>query len=231
MADPDPAEQTEQTEQDPRNNGGGAMITVGFAMLGLVYGWVGAAVLWYRGAGLVRALAIAGVWSALTIIGVLVFIGRRSGRGSGAPARGTAVRAAGLVHLSLLVAVVAVVVAWPLIRTADWGTAGERVPSPGRDYVAVTYDWSAMIDPGWNIAVERIDGSDRQWFWRGTEHPVPAEVRFAGENRIEVVDDVGVVWVVDIDPETLEPSDRYCTNTSYCHQWPWDQYTKSSPAE
>lgn len=229
MVDGDVAQGPEVAAAGRRPNG--ALITVGFALLCLVYGWLGAVVLWYSGAGLIRALAIAGVWAAVTVIGVLVFISRRTDRdGSGTVEPGTTSRAAGLVHGSLAMAVVVAVLAWPLIRTADWGTPGERVTSPDGRFVAVTYDWSAMIDPGWNIAVERADGDGREWFWRGTEHPEPVEVRFAGEHRIEVVDGAGVVWAVEFDPETLEPSDRYCTNTSYCHQWPWDRYTRTDPA-
>lgn len=210
----------------------GPVATVGLALLCVVYAWVGAAVLWYQGAGLVRALVLAGAWAGVTIIATIVFLGRQRSPGdeNARSRRVGPVRAAALVHLSLLVAAGAAVVAWPLIRSADWGEPGDRVTSPDGRLVAVTYEWTAMIDPGWNIAVERVDGSGRQWFWRGTEHPAPTEVRFLDAHRVEVVDDVGQAWVVDLDPETLEPSERYCTNTSYCYQWPWDGYTRTTPA-
>jgi hypothetical protein len=196
---------------------------VGLSVLCFVYGWVGAAVAWFQGAGPLRALLLAGGWATITVVATLVFLDRRGSR------RGATLRAVGLVHASALVAVSAAVLAWPLIRTADWGEPGDRVVSDDGRYAVVTYEWSAMVDPGWNIAVERPDGSGRQWIWRGTEHPVPTEVRFAGPTSIEVVDDTGAVWSVDFDPDSLEPSDRYCTNVAYCYQWPWDGYTRTAP--
>lgn len=214
---------TVQTEEGQGGGGGGGpFVLVGLCVLCVVYAWVGAGVLWFEGSGLLRALVLAGGWAMATVLAMVLVHRRRTGRAA-------TVAAALVVHASALVTVVAVVLAWSWVRSADWGDAGERVRSPDGRFEVVTYDWQAMIDPGWNLAVERVDGDGREWFWRGTESPAPAEVRFTGPTSIEVVDDHGGVWTVEFDPETLEPSERYCTRPEYCHQWPWDEYTSSEP--
>ncbi|WP_421121564.1 hypothetical protein ACE2AJ_09365 [Aquihabitans daechungensis] len=35
----------------------------------------------------------------------------------------------------------------------------------------MTYEWSAMIDPGWNLAIQRVGEDNRVWFWRSAELP------------------------------------------------------------
>lgn len=120
-----------------------------------------------------------------------------------------------------------------VMRSADasWGDEGERIASPTGEFEVVTYEWSAMIDPGWNLAIERVGGDDdeREWFWRSAEMPVPKEIRFTGPTSIEVVDDLGRTYPVEFDPETLEPDERYCANLAYCTSAPWDGYTRSKP--
>ena len=101
--------------------------------------------------------------------------------------------------------------------------------SPDGRLEVVTYDWSAMIDPGWTMVVERVDGGDREWFWLGAESPAPVEVRFVAPTGIEVQDDYGQVWALTFDPDTLEPSERYCSRPEYCWRWPYTEYTRSSP--
>lgn len=110
-----------------------------------------------------------------------------------------------------------------------WGTEGDRVASPTGEFEVVTYEWSAMIDPGWNLAIERADGEGREWFWRSAEMPAPRAIRFTGPTTVQVTDDLDRVYEVEFDPETLEPSDRFCANPSYCHGSPWDTFTAHTP--
>lgn len=112
---------------------------------------------------------------------------------------------------------------------ADWGTPTLRVASPTGEFEVVQYEFNAMIDPGWNLAIESVDGDDREWFWRSVESPAPIAITFVGPTTIEVVDDFGGRFRIDFDPDSLEPSDRYCLNTSYCYSNPWDDYTRDAP--
>lgn len=113
--------------------------------------------------------------------------------------------------------------------SADWGTVSQRIASPTGEYEVVRYEASAMIDPVWVLAIERVDGSNREWFWRSVEYRNPKVVRFTGPLSIEVVDDGGDTYSVDFDEDSLEPSDRFCLNASYCGGYPWDDYTRTGP--
>lgn len=110
----------------------------------------------------------------------------------------------------------------------DWGSPTRRVASPTGEYEVVQYEWTAVIDPAWNLAIERVDGDGREWFWRSVEGPAPETIRFVGPTSIEVVDQSGAVYRVDFDPNTLEPTERYCLNPGYCYANPWDNYTRDS---
>ena len=135
------------------------------------------------------------------------------------------------IHAGLAVVVVGVaaglLVGW-LFR-ADWGTATRRMASPTGEFEVVQYEWTAVIDPAWNLAIERVDSDDREWFWRSVEGPGPASIAFVAPTTIEVVDHYGGRYLVDFDPSTLEPSDRYCLRPEYCYQHPWDDYTREAP--
>jgi hypothetical protein len=111
----------------------------------------------------------------------------------------------------------------------DWGTPTRRVASPTGEFEVVQYEWTAVIDPAWNLAVERVEGDGREWFWRSVEGPGPATITFVAPTTIEVVDEYGGRFLVDFDPTTLEPSERYCLRPEYCYSRPWDGYTRESP--
>ncbi len=110
----------------------------------------------------------------------------------------------------------------------DWGTRADRIASPTGEFEVVQYEWAAMIDPGWNLAIERVDTGEREWFWRSTEHPAPTSIRFTGTHSIEVTDADGQVYRVDFDSGSLVPSDRYCLDPGYCSDAPWNDYTRTS---
>ena len=110
-----------------------------------------------------------------------------------------------------------------------WGTPTDRVASPTGEYEIVTYEWTAMIDPGWNLAITRVGDDQREWFWRSTEMPRPKAIRFTGPTSIEVTDDLGQKYRVDFDPRSLEPSDRFCLRPEYCSDPPWNGYTRDAP--
>jgi hypothetical protein len=111
----------------------------------------------------------------------------------------------------------------------DWGSVTERVASPTGEFEVVQYEFTAVIDPGWTLAIEQVDGDRREWFWRSVEGPGPESIRFSADTTIEVIDRRGGRYTVDFDPKTLEPSDRYCLNKSYCYEDPWDDFTRTSP--
>jgi hypothetical protein len=207
-----------------RGAGGRALKVVGVALLCAVYGIVGAGLLWLAGASLIRAVLVAGAGTAVTIAVAMVLLRRLRDR------RAPTLVTLAAVHLLGLVLVVGTVAALPVLRVADFGDPGDRVVSPDGRFEVVTYDWSAMIDPGWTMVVERVDGGDREWFWLGAESPAPVEVRFVDPTGIEVRDDYGQVWALTFDPDTLEPSERYCVRPEYCWRWPYTQYTLTSPA-
>lgn len=62
--------------------------------------------------------------------------------------------------LAIAVAVIVVLVGLLALRSAQgtWGSPAERVASPTGEYEVVQYEWTAMIDPGWNLAIERVGG-------------------------------------------------------------------------
>ncbi len=124
---------------------------------------------------------------------------------------------------------VAAVVVVGRLGQPEWGTPGDRVLSPTGDYQVVTYEWTAMIDGAWNLAIERVDGEGREWFWRSVEMPRPRKVRFTGPTTVEVVDDLDQTYRIRFDPETLEPTDRFCPTPAYCTDGPWDAYTREGP--
>jgi hypothetical protein len=111
----------------------------------------------------------------------------------------------------------------------DWGTPTRRVASPTGEFEVVQFEWTAVIDPAWNLAIERVEGGDREWFWRSVEGPAPETITFVGPTEIEVVDSSGAHYRVEFDPSSLEPSDRYCLRPEYCYSHPWDDYTRASP--
>lgn len=119
--------------------------------------------------------------------------------------------------------------AWWWFLRVDFGNPTRRVASPTGEYEVVQYEFSAMIDPGWNLAIERVDGDGRQWFWRSVESPGPDTIRFTGPTSIEVVDTYGGVYQLRFDPRTLRPSERFCLRPEYCYSGPWDGYTKDAP--
>lgn len=207
--------------------GGGArqaLKLVGVALLCVVYGIAGAGLLWRAGVPLIRSVLVAGVGAALTIAVAMLVHQRLRGRRSPALVTLTAV------HLLGLVLVMGAVAMLPVLRVADFGDARGRVVAPDGRFEVVTYEFSAMIDPGWTLTIERADGGGREWFWYGVEGPAPVEVRFVEPTAIEVHDDHGRVWALTFDPDTLEPSDRYCTRPEYCWRWPFTQYTRTAPA-
>lgn len=112
---------------------------------------------------------------------------------------------------------------------SNWDNPTKRVTSPTGEFQVVQYEWDAMIDPGWNLAIERVDGEGREWFWRSAEMPVPKAIRFTGPTTVEVTDDLDQVYRVEFDPATLEPSDRFCPRPEYCSHAPWDAYTSAAP--
>lgn len=127
-----------------------------------------------------------------------------------------------------IVGVLVALVAW-WSSASSWGTATERTASPSGEYEIVQYEWDGIIDGGWTLAIERVDGTEREWFWRSFELPRPTEVRFTGPTAIEVTDDLEQVYRITFDPATLEPSDRYCPNPTYCTDAPWDAFTAEGP--
>lgn len=120
------------------------------------------------------------------------------------------------------------VLVWWFFRS-DYGDPTVRVASPTGEYEVVQYEFSAMIDPGWNLAIERIDGDGREWFWRSVEGPAPEVVRFSGPTSVELIDEYGDVYRMDFDPDSLKPLERFCLRPEYCHSAPWDGYTRNSP--
>jgi hypothetical protein len=138
-------------------------------------------------------------------------------------------RVAALVGVALVVVGGVVAVAVTRSSAPHWGTPTDRVASPSGEYEVVTYEWSATIDPGWTLAVERVGSEEREWFWRNTEDPAPKAIRFTGPTSIEVTDSWDRVYQLDFDPNTLEPSDRFCLRTEYCSDAPWAGYTRESP--
>lgn len=138
-------------------------------------------------------------------------------------------RVAALVAVGVVVVGVLTAVAVAQFSGPYWGTPADRVASPTGEYEVVTYEWSAMIDPGWNLAIQRVGNEDREWFWRAAEIPALKSVRFTGPTSIEVTDDMDRVYRIDFDPTSLEPSDRYCLNVVYCSDAPWNGYTRSGP--
>ena len=93
----------------------------------------------------------------------------------------------------------------------------------------VQYEFSAMVDPGWNLVIERVDGDGREWFWRSVEYRAPETIRFSGPTSVEVVDEEGSVYRMQFDPDSLEPTERYCLRPEYCYSHPWDDYTRDAP--
>lgn len=134
-----------------------------------------------------------------------------------------------IVGVGGLAALVGVVVVATHPTETSWGTPTDRVVSPTGAYEVVVYEWSAMIDPGWTLAVERVDGEGREWFWRSAELPAFRSVRFVDATTIEVTDDLDQTYRVHVDPTTLEPSDRYCPRPEYCWADPWSGYTSEGP--
>ena len=130
---------------------------------------------------------------------------------------------AGIVGVSLVLLVGVVLWWWP--ARDEYGTATRRVASPSGEFEIVQYEFVAMIDPGWNLIVERIGTDEREWFWRSVESPAPDIIRFTGPTSVEVVDEQGRVHQVRFDPDTLEPTDRICLRPEYCWNEPWDEFT------
>lgn len=131
--------------------------------------------------------------------------------------------------VALLVAVLVGVAVWWFFFRPDFGDPTLRVASPTGEFEVVQYEFSAMIDPGWNLAIERVDGDGREWFWRSIEGPGPEEIRFSGPTSVEVTDEYGDVYEIDFDPASLKPSERFCLRPEYCHSAPWDGYTRVGP--
>lgn len=118
-------------------------------------------------------------------------------------------------------------VGWIVLTRVDFGNPTRRVASPTGEYEVVEYEFSAMIDTGWNLAIERVDGDGRQWFWRSVEGPAPENIRFTGPTSVEVTIERGAGrYEIDFDPDSLEPSRRFCLNTEYCQDDPWNDYTR-----
>ncbi len=117
---------------------------------------------------------------------------------------------------------------WWFFLRVDFGSPTRRVTSPTGEYEIVQYEFSATVDPGWNLTIERVDGDEREWFWRSVEHWAPDSIRFTGPTSVEVVDEVGGVYRVEFDPETMEPTERYCLRPEYCYRHPWDDYTQDA---
>lgn len=137
-------------------------------------------------------------------------------------------RVAALVAVAVVVVGVTTAVVVTRSSAQSWGTPTDRVASESGEYEVVTYEWSAMIDPGWTIALQRVGGDQREWFWRNTEDPAPKAIRFTGPTSIEVTDSWDQVYRVDFEPNSLEPSDRFCLRTEYCSDAPWSSYTRES---
>lgn len=114
---------------------------------------------------------------------------------------------------------------WAFLRTA-WGDVTRRIASPTGDYEVVQYEFSAMIDTGWNLAIERTNGGGRQWFWHSVEGPAPEAITFTGPTSVEVTTDSGGVFEMEFDPDSLEPNRRFCLNPEYCRDDPWNDYTR-----
>jgi len=121
------------------------------------------------------------------------------------------------------------VLAWWFFLRVDFGNPTRRVASPTGEYEVVQYEFSAVIDPGWNLAIERVNGDRREWFWRSVEGPGPESIRFSGPTSIELIDEYGGVYRLRFNPDTLEPSDRFCLRPEYCYSAPWDGYTQDAP--
>lgn len=132
-----------------------------------------------------------------------------------------------MIAAAVIVSLVGFLVWWFL--QVDWGSPSRRVASPTGEYEVVQYEFSAMIDPGWNLAIERVDGDGREWFWRSVEHWAPEIIRFSGPTAVEVIDEDGGVYRVQFDPDSLEPTERYCLRPEYCDGRPWDNYTRDAP--
>ncbi len=210
---------------DPRRRAGGqALKVVGVALLCAVYGVVGAGLLWRAGTPLLRSVLVAAAGTSAVIGGAMLLLRRLARRR--APTLITLVA----VHAAGLAVVVGSVAALPVLRVAELGDPGARVVSPDGRFEVVTHEFSAMIDPGWTLTIGRVDGGDREWFWHGVEGPAPVEVRFLDATTIEVRDDHGQAWTVTFDPDSLDPSDRYCLRPEYCYRWPLDRYTRTTPA-
>jgi hypothetical protein len=138
-------------------------------------------------------------------------------------------RVVALVAVAVVVVGVVITVAVARFWGPSWGTPADRVVSPTGEYEVVTYEWTALIDPGWNLFIQRVGGEEREWFWRSAESPALKSVRFTGPTSIEVTDRMDQVYLVDFDPASLEPSDRFCLNGGYCSDAPWNGYTRSGP--
>lgn len=211
---------------DPdRGAGGRALKIVGVALLCAVYGVVGAGLLWLAGTSFIRAVLVAGAGTTVTIAVAMLLLRQLQDR------RAPTLVTLAAVHLLVLMLVVGAVGVLPALRVADFGDPGDRVVSPDGRFEVVTYEFQAMIDPGWTLVVERTDGDGGEWFWHGVESPGPVEVRFTGPTTVEVTDDHGDVWTVTFDEGSLLPSDRYCTRPEYCYRWPLDTYTRTAPAD
>lgn len=130
-----------------------------------------------------------------------------------------------VIAFALALLIVGVVAWWFLRGVADFGDETRRVVSPTGEFEVVQYEFSAMIDPGWNLAIERAEGGGREWFWRSVEGPAPETIRFLGNTSVEVVDGYGGIYRMTFDPASIEPDKRYCLRPEYCHSSPWYDYT------
>lgn len=118
-------------------------------------------------------------------------------------------------------------VVWFVFVRVDFGDPTRRVASPTGEFEVVQYEFSAMIDTEWNLAIERVDGDEREWFWRSVEGPAPEEITFTGPTSVKVTIDSGAgMFEMEFDPDSLEPSRRFCLNTEYCQDEPWNRYTR-----
>lgn len=148
-------------------------------------------------------------------------------------ARSRTVRVALIGFSAVAVLAVVVVVAWVVVLSSwfgeDWGEVESTLTSADGSHEAVVYSFRAVIDPGWVVALQRGDGSEREWVWRSVETVAPESVRFTGPSTLEILGDDGVSYVIDYDESTLVPTERYCLNLEYCRSAPWDDFTKSGP--
>ena len=194
-----------------------------FGLVGLsgLYCVLGALVMWVFGASVLLAGPLATGWAMLTIA-----VGWRPLRQLRRPWT-TGLAVVGIVHGFALVAAMVGALFWSSIVRYDFGEPTDRVVSDDGRFEVVTYEFSAMIDPGWTFALERVDGDGREWIWTNVESPPPVAVRFAAADRVEIVDDQGVVYSISFDPKTLEPSDRFCLRPKYCYRSPLRAYTST----